>query len=274
MKRPRPQLEQITNPSPWERQLLLSSIPLKCLSSDGEIVGRASGCLIDYHGHRLILSAAHATVNPGIWCIELEFEPGKGQAYYPLDSLNFLGKISTQDLVGALKSGRLQELSRELVDFCYQLVPKGIESYYEEFDTGGQVLRRFARTVFESQLDELPGKGVKYGFSGISRVEDLPDPRSPTGRVLVPTQVVCGVLSHLESNQDRYYFALPGEHPGHDEFRGCSGAPIVSEKGELVALLVGSRPDDEAICGLPLRTFKTAIDIEVGRVPPDRRKTL
>jgi hypothetical protein len=162
----------------------------------------------------------------------------------------------------------LEELSKEIVDFCYQLLPKGIESFYEEFDTGGQVLRRFARTVFETAFDELPRKDVKYGFSGISRVEDLPDPRSPTGRVLVPTQVVCGVLSYSGCDQDRYYFALPGEHPGHDEFRGCSGAPIVSEKGNLVALVVGSPKGEDAICALPLRSFRKAIDIEVGRVAP------
>ena len=274
MKRLRPQLEQITKPSNWERQLLLSSIPLKCLSSDGEIIGRASGCLIEYYGHRLILSVAHATMNSGIWCAELKFEPGKGQTYYPLRSLSFLAKVSTLDIVAALKGGRLEELGKDIVDFCYQLVPGEMESYYEEFDTGGQVLRRFARTVFKSTFDELPRKELKYGFSGISRIEDIPDPRSPSGRVSVPTQVVCGVLSYLECSQDRdrYYFTLPGEHPGHDEFRGCSGAPILSEKGHLVALLVGSSLDGQVICALPLRIFRTAIDLEVGRVGPTPQK--
>jgi hypothetical protein len=46
------------------------------------------------------------------------------------------------------------------------------------------------------------------------------------------------------TENDLHYSAPPFEHPGHDYFKGCSGAPILSESGELVALVIGG--DDVA----------------------------
>ena len=38
-------------------------------------------------------------------------------------------------------------------------------------------------------------------------------------------------LKYMGDEDDYYVFELPFEHPGHEHFQGCSGAPIVDAKG-------------------------------------------
>lgn len=65
----------------------------------------------------------------------------------------------------------------------------------------------------------------------------------------------------LERTEGVYhYFKLPVDHPGHEAFRGCSGAPIVGDDRRVVALVTGGDIDANEISGITISAFKKAID--------------
>jgi CBS domain-containing protein len=72
-------------------------------------------------------------------------------------------------------------------------------------------------------------------------------------------------LKYLRTEGDFHIFKLPFAHPGHDHFRGCSGAPVLSEGGKLVGLVSGGDIPTNVIRVLSLAAYKTPIDIEVGK---------
>jgi hypothetical protein len=255
MTRLSPKLEPVGAGNPWERQLLLSSIPLKRLSAENKVEGAASGCLVDYFGKRLILSVFHATGKSAKWAIELEYEHGKGTKLIPITSWNFLGRMS------------LENLKMDMVDFSYGVISKELNSVHQQYDENQQLLWKAPRTIFKPTFTENPVLGEPYGFSGHTQLEQLPHPTNPNLSVLCATQTVLGDLSYIKTIEDMHYFKLPGKHPGHIYFEGCSGAPIINKHGQPVALVVGGNTDEDTIWGVALKTYKAAIDIEVENIP-------
>lgn len=45
------------------------------------------------------------------------------------------------------------------------------------------------------------------------------------------------------------YFKMPEKHPGHEWFKGCSGAPIIGEDGKVVSLVSGGCIKNNEIYG-------------------------
>jgi hypothetical protein len=56
------------------------------------------------------------------------------------------------------------------------------------------------------------------------------------------------------------------EYPGHEYFKGCSGAPILDSDGKLVALVCMGVPAVNSIYGVSVKRYKAALDILVGDV--------
>lgn len=152
-----------------------------------------------------------------------------------------------------------------MVDFSYAMLPNDFESIHEQYGEDLQFYWRAPRTVFKTTLEEAPENGVRYGFSGHTQLERLPHPRTPNLHVLCANQTVCGDLTYFRTEGDVHHFKLPGKHPGHKHFQGCSGAPILNENGKVVALVTGGDLDNDIVRGVSLTAYKTAIDIEVGK---------
>jgi hypothetical protein len=249
----------------WERQLLLSSIPLKCLSQEKQVLGNGSACVIEYHDHRLILSVSHVTLRAGMWAMEINYVSELGMQLLPLPQMNFLGRVPIDDLLRSLREGTLQDMTKDMVDFSYGILPNNFESFHEQYGEDFQLHWRAPRTVFKTTLEEDPKDGVKYGFSGHTQLERLPHPRKPNLTVLCANHTIHGDLLYSHTDNDLHFFKLPGKHPGHEYFRGCSGAPILDGAGKVVALVAGGDTEKDLIFGVSLKTYKSAIDIEVGK---------
>lgn len=101
----KPEIVPIGNGDTWERQLLLSSIPLKCLSPERQVIDSGSACMIEYYGHRLILSVSHVTLKAGMWAIEMHSVSDHGMQLLPLPSMNFLGRVPISDLLRFIREG-------------------------------------------------------------------------------------------------------------------------------------------------------------------------
>lgn len=71
-------------------------------------------------------------------------------------------------------------------------------------------------------------------------------------------------LEFVGSEDDYYKFKLPVKHPGHEYFRGISGAPIIDTNGNTVALVCHGDESENLIYGIMLKQYKSALDIEAG----------
>lgn len=240
------------NDAEFQKYLWLSSVPLFRLNSQRLPTGSASGCLIDYSGKRVLLTVSHATGDQQNWAIQLRYLPSKGTETYQLGAMNFLAKAS------------LSEPKFKDVDFSYVEIPHTICAYRQEIEPPANVVKSETLiTVHTPSLEDTPKSGENFGFCGMV----LPTSENHFGQTYIGGELrVYSGLSFLRTEHDYHVFSLPAPHPGHEYFEGCSGAPILSSTGSLVALVCKGSEKTNEIWGISVRAYKTPIDILVGNV--------
>ncbi len=235
-----------------EKTLWLSTVPLVSIDINGLPSGIASGCFIEYSGKRILLSVHHATGNGNVWAIQQQYIPSKGTELYRLSGINFLvrANIQTQEAID--------------VDFSYVEVPESTFAKRQTTnpDTFEIVSEEFI-SILKPSLKDVPNKTSTYGFSGL--VQPSLE-KHLNNAVLVTEPRVYTNLQFLRTEGDLHYFKLPFPHPGHEHFKGCSGAPIISKEGVLVALVCGGSTQEDELWGVSLKAYKLPIDILVNDI--------
>jgi hypothetical protein len=241
-----------TNDANVQRVLCLSSVPLVRLNDQRLPTGFASGSLISYSSKTMLLTVSHATGDQKNWAIQLKYVPGKGTQTYQLGALHLLAKAS-------LSEPELQD-----VDFSYVEVPTTIRPYRQEIEPLTNVVKSETLiTVHKSTLEDTPEVGDNFGFCGMV----MPVSENHFGQTYISGELrVYSGLSFLRSENDYLVFSLPFPHPGHEHFAGCSGAPILSSKGSVVALVCKGCEKTNEIWGISVRAYKAPIDILAGNV--------
>lgn len=235
----------------FEKLLFLSSVQLNQLNDQKIPIGFASGVLVEYHDQHLLLTVSHATGNSKNWAIQTKYVPEKGTENYQLGAMNFLTKIS------------LPALTIKDVDFSYVRVPKSIVGYRQEIEPPNIVKSEIPITIHQSNLDDMPTLGDNYGFCGMI----MPTHENHFGQFYVGGELrVYSGLSYLRTEEDYHIFKLPFKHPGHEHFRGCSGAPILDESGKIVGLVCHGDEKADEIYAISLKAYKIGIDILVGNI--------
>jgi hypothetical protein len=216
---------------------------------DNMPTGIASGCFIDYLGKRILLSVQHATGNGKAWAIQQQYVPSKGAELYRLGAMNFLVK-------GNIKTSEITD-----VDFSYTEIPESTLAKRQEINPfTSEIVSEESIVVLTPSLEEEPNSASKYGFSGL--VQPSIESHGPNECLVTEPRVYTG-LEFDRTEGDYHYFKLPFQHPGHEQFQGCSGAPIISESGELVALVCGGNMYTNELYGISLKAYKLPIDILV-----------
>lgn len=234
----------------WLQKLILSSIPLRQLGADLNPVRVASGCLVDYGGKRILLTVAHATGNMCNWAIEVEFDKSKGKTLcYQLGRMHFLKSVALE----------AREIKVEDVDFSYVEVPSHVVPRYQRISRQGDIRVDRPREILEPDFSLEPSKDKTYGFSGQVMSKCI-------GSYLLSLPVIYPDLTFEGADGDYTVFRLPMDHPGHEYFKGCSGAPILDSDGNVVALVCFGVVRENAIYGISLREYRTALDILIGNV--------
>lgn len=230
------------------QRLLFSSAPLLKVLPGQVPSGHASACLIDYRGKRILLTAAHATRDGGSWAVQTRYIPGKSTQLYGLGALHYLREV------------RLGEEAAERdIDFAYVVVPDEVAPQRQEIDpVSRKVTGQAPITIHSAPFAAEPTSEDRFGFCGLTK---LVEERHP-GQVYVSGDLqVVGDMTFLRAEDDWLVFKLPTKHPGHEYFRGCSGAPILNGAGLPVALVCEGREETDEIYGVSLRTYQAAIDI-------------
>lgn len=235
----------------WLEWVVITSIPLRKLDDADFPVGSASACLIDYSGRRFLLSVAHGVSSePTRWAIEME----SSQRGTEIFKLRYVHKT-------ALMTHGTGEI--RLLDLCFVEVPPDLTSVFCQ-QTPLASGPRCARQVFSTDLALSPQMEDVYAFSGHVMLERHGDESLAGDMVVYP-----GLK--LEGRREEYHlFRLPVPHPGHDHFRGCSGAPIVNRARQLVAIVCSGDIEANIIEGLSLAWFKPGLDFLCASTDPAR----
>lgn len=233
----------------WLKWVVLTSVPIRHLDQQGLPIGSASGCLLDYKGRRFFLSAAHAvSMTSSGWAMEVE-SSSRGTEIFHLPTMNYLAEI-------VRGTGAMRE-----VDLCYVEVPPNLESTFRQ-QTPIATGPTQPRHVFDTDLSSGPTTDEPFAFAGHVHLERHAD------LGLAGDMVVYPGLKFMRSEGGLHVFKLPVPHPGHDHFHGCSGAPIVNKKREIVGIVSGGDADDDTIRGVSLTRYKYVLDFLCSNTRP------
>jgi hypothetical protein len=232
----------------WLQWVLTTSVPLFMFDRDDMPVRFASGCLLDYGGKRFLLTVQHAVQRTTQdWAAMVRYDRVKGIEVYRPNSFNYMAEMT----VGSS--------SIRHIDFCYTEVPRDLVSYHQNIAASGETFDERIRHVFYSKLDEEPNPDRVYAFSG----HVFPNIVKDVGFYAEP-RVYPG-LRYYGRDGEYCIFRLPVDHPGHNSFRGCSGAPIVDMNRNVVALVCCGNESGHTIRGVSVPRYKIAFDILCGR---------
>ena len=235
----------------WLQWVLLTSIPLRRYAPDETPVGLASGCLVDYRCRRFILAAAHAVkLGSSDWAIELGYVDGKGTEFFRPSSFLYLAEMTRG--IAAINE----------IDYCYAEVPVDIEPTFQHRTPLGPKSEKLPRHIFDLSMVTAPDTNELFAFSG----QVHPELHENIALVTEPT--VYPGLRYTKSEGPFFEFMLPVTHPGHDSFRGCSGAPIVDTKRRLVAIVSYGDDEKNTIYGVALASYKFALDFYCDEIRP------
>lgn len=108
---------------------------------------------------------------------------------------------------------------------------------------------------YRGPLDARPSTADVYSFLAFNNPASYPGPRRGTTILERRPCVELGLAYRGNDADGNYRFALNRPHPGHDHYRGASGAPIVDGSGLIVAVLIKGVLETNEIIGAPVADF-------------------
>ena len=226
----------------WLQWMLTTSIPLRRLDSSDAPVSFASSCMVDYRGRRFLLAVEHAVkMNSAGRVIQLGYKPRIGFEVFRLRGFNYVGEMT-------LGASAIRK-----IDFCYTEVPSDLDPLYQHVTPRGIADER-PRHIFRTDLAASPSLDGIYAFAGEVKTE------LHGSDMYVSEMNVYPGLRFSRTEGPFHVFALPVAHPGHDQFSGCSGAPIVDTNKTAVALVCDGDIESNTIRGIALSRYRFALD--------------
>ncbi|MGC2520200.1 MAG: hypothetical protein WA373_13975 [Burkholderiales bacterium] len=230
----------------WLQWVGLTSFPLYQVDGEDKPVGVASGCLVNIGGRKLMLSVSHAT-GSGRWVAEMKFDT-------TLDK-TLVHYFGTQWTARHLDQTTLMS---EALDFSFTEVPADFFSMMQERDSVGTIVNQRLRHEFITSLTDLPINDELYAFTGCVRTAQLDETTYWSEPNVYPG------LRYRRTEGYYHMFELPVEHPGHEAFKGCSGAPIVDRKQRIVALVCSGDINSNTITGVSVHHIARAVHAYLG----------
>ncbi len=219
---------------------MTTSIPLCRLDSIGLPVNLTSGCLVNLNDRRFVFSVEHSVKKyHDDWHAYVRHVAGRGSEYRLLGSFNYIAEMTKG-------TGNVRG-----IDFCFVEVDTDFAPAYQA-RTPLALTEERPRHIF-TDIATVPSFAEFYGFSGRVKPE-----MHGTSAFFTHPLVWIG-MTFLRQEQEYLIFKLPGKHPGHENFQGCSGSPIVDTKMNVVALVCDGDETEGTIRGVSVARYATTL---------------
>jgi len=228
----------------WQELIKYSSVQLRKHDENGVPCGFGSGCLLDFKNNRFLLTVFHVAEKSSEWCAQIKYnaEVEKIEVLF-LNQFSYLADY-TDD-----------KKQFKDVEFSFHPVRPDFTSYFHNRNWKGETIEFKERPVFTVDDIGEPNKEMYYGFSGDIQPVSIPDLNA-----FETKQLIYHGLKYDRLENDMHYFKLPEDHPGHEMFQGCSGAPIIGEDGKVVSLVSGGCAINNEIYGCNLQKCIRTLD--------------
>lgn len=225
----------------WLQWVALTSHPLNRFDDQGELCGIASATLIEHRGSRALITAAHIDVSSG-WVLRTGVDSDRIRYFRP-HSQNFARALNYRRSTGDFAES----------DLCICPVPEDLSSSAQE-RLPRHIGAAVDRHVFCLGDVEDAEASQTYAFAG----EVMPERHAPHTYFTQPS--VYPGLKLVREDRHVYEFRLPVDHPGHDQFKGCSGAPVVDLNKKVVGIVISGVEKGNVIKAVRIQPYLKLLD--------------
>jgi len=217
----------------WQNLIKYSSVQLRKLDDNNLPCGIGSGCLFDFKKHLFLLTVFHVAEKSAKWCVQIKFNDEVQQLEVLfLNQFSFIGDFAPD------------KKSIKDVEFSFHPLRTDFKCFFHLRTWEGKTIELTERPVLTLNDIAEPNEQTNYGFSG-----DINPTSIPHLNAFETEFHIYHGLKYDHFENDMYCFKMPEEHPGHEWFKGCSGAPIIGENGKVVSLVSGGCKNRNEIYG-------------------------
>jgi hypothetical protein len=217
-----------------------------------------SGCLINYRGKCFFLSVAHVTNKPDLKVyLETNLPPEDGTSpIQPIGGLFTFNVFKINDITDSKELIDKLDNPTKPIDITFAEIKTPIKLICNKIDFGSFIVEESNRIIIEIGDVIDPNEDETYGFFGNIR-QDYKD------KYLVRTPTLKYPLKYHHGQGKIMKFTYPEKLDNKKDFEGCSGAPILDSKGNLVALACTVATGSKIIIGYPIRECLKLIDMTI-----------
>jgi len=221
-----------------------------------------SGCIVKYKNRLFVLSVAHVTdIDGKIVCLETNQQTeGLQSKLYHVGSLCYFDTYKVPDNVHELEIKAFEDLNLtfdETLDITFCELKENIEFLQPEWDFGAYKVDAGVKVCLNLETAGEPNEKSQYGFCGRVRPE--------FNGVVSKTEVTIKLDLEYKGTHGRFHiFHAPETIKDENDYKGCSGAPVLEETGKLVGLASSIIPGTKTIFAFSIKECKRLLDIALG----------
>lgn len=232
-----------------------------CRANDMEPTAFGSGCIVVYHDRKYLLSVAHVTdIEHSGACIDTGLPPVNLQTpLYSVGSMCYFDSYRTNKDLEATIIKELEDLDLEFdetleVTFCE--IKEDFQIFQPQYDFGSYTIEPGPKCYLNLHEAGEPESGKYYGFAGRVRFE--------VDGILIRSQPTLKLdLTYVDSFGKYHIFKTPEVITDADDYRGCSGAPILDETGKLVGLVQSVGEGTDRIYAFSIEACINLLDMAI-----------
>lgn len=219
-----------------------------------------SGCIVNYQDRSFLLTVAHVTDKDKAACIVTNQPPEGGLAskLYSVGPLCYFDEYTLPENIHEMEVQNFEELQAQSsggrLDIAFCELKEKVKCIQPELDFGEFNIHRGCKVHLNLDLAGDPDESKRYGFFGTVRHQN-------TGAAIRCEPTFKCDLRYEGTYREYHLFRAPEIIKDADDYRGCSGAPILEDTGKLVGLLSSVNVNSTMINVFPISKCKELLDL-------------
>lgn len=240
---------------------LAVKVSIQIYQADKDIMkaeGFGTGCIVKYLGHTLLLSVSHVTNNDGLTTfLETNLPPENNTTpLKPIGGLIWYDIFKVTDGMDLTEFEDIIENKSERIDVTFaklteqfELKQPAMDFKYFQIDAGDKMM-------LDLDCATVPDKEKTYSFYGKVRPKY-------EGIYLKMTPTLKHGLKFHRTNGYFHMFLAPEIINDKEDYRGCSGAPMLDSEGRIVALACKIVEKTKIIYGFSIQECMKLIKLSI-----------
>jgi len=220
--------------------------------------GFGTGCIVRYLDNTLLLSVSHVTNDDGLTTFLETNLPidGNTTPLIPIGDLIFYDVFKIIDGMDLTNFVNLIENKTERIDVTFAKLKGKVELKQPEMDFGYFQIESSDKLMLFLDDASVPDKDKSYSFYGKVRPEYQ-------GFYLKMTPTLKTGLKFYRTNGYFHMFLSHDIIKDKDDYRGCSGAPILDSDGRIVALACKVVENTKIVYGFSIQECMKLIKLTI-----------